>query len=137
MFYVLMAPVLIGMASCSSTAKMDVQQLEGAWNITEVNGQKVTQKEKVPFIEFNMAENKVHGNAGCNMFNSTVVRDGKDPSAFTLMQPASTMMACPDMELEGKILKAFESVAGVTQGNSEKEAFLIDKEGKTILVLSK
>ncbi len=136
-FYALMIPVLVGMISCSSSKKMDVQQLAGRWNITEVNGNKVTKTEKVPFIEFNISDNKVHGNAGCNMFNTVIVRNDKDNSAFTFRQAASTMMACPDMELEGEILKAIESVTGVKAGNSDNEAFLVNSAGNKLLVLSK
>ena len=136
-FSVLMTLVFTGMMSCASSNKLSVQQLDGKWNITEVNGKEVTQKEKVPFIEFNLTENRVHGNAGCNMFNSSIVRDSKDLSAFKLSQAASTMMACPNMELEGEIMKTFESITGLKQGSSEKEVLLVNGEGKTLLVLSK
>lgn len=134
-YYVLLIPALIGMISCTSS-KTNVKDLNGKWNIVEVKGTKVT-KEKMPFMEFNMADNKVHGNAGCNMFNTSLTPDSKDVSAFTLKPAAATMMACPDMEVEGVILTSIESVAGVKAGKSANEMILVDKDGKTLFVLSK
>lgn len=61
-------------------------------------------------MEFDMKDNKVHGNAGCNIFNSTVVLDDQDISSITINPAATTMMACPDMEIEDAILKAMGNV---------------------------
>ncbi len=135
-FYVLMIPVLMGIASCSNSNKADVQSLNGRWTITEVKGNKIN-KEKMPFIEFNMSENKVHGNGGCNMFNTAVVLNDKDNSAFTMRPAAATMMACPDMDVEGEIFTTIESVAGVKNGNSNNEKRLVDSSGNVLLVLTK
>lgn len=136
LLYVLMIPVLVGMASCATTQKAEVKNLEGKWTIAEVRGNKVT-KEKMPYIEFNLAENKVHGNAGCNMFNTVITPSTKDNSAFTLKPAAATMMACPDMELEGKILGLLETIAGVESGDTANELKLVDKSGNVLLLLSK
>ena len=133
-FYVVIIPALIGMFSCSSST--NVKALDGKWNIVEVKGTKVT-KEKKPYIEFNMTENKVHGNGGCNMFNTSLSLNDKDASAFTMKPAAATMMACPDMELEGVIFTSIESVAGVKAGNNANEMVLVDKDGNTLFVLSK
>lgn len=70
-------------------------------------------------MEFDMKDNKVHGNAGCNIFNSTVVLDDQDISSITINPAATTMMACPDMEIEDAILKAMGNVKGVKAGQSE------------------
>lgn len=136
LFYALMIPVLAGMVSCATTNKTDVKSLDGKWTIVEVKGTKV-EKAKMPFIEFNMAENKVHGNGGCNMFNTVITPNEKDVSAFTLKPAIATMMACPDMEMEGIILPALETLAGVQSGNTANEMKLVDKAGNVVLVLSK
>lgn len=134
LFYVMAIPLLMGMVSCSS--KTSVQELDGKWNIVEVKGNKVT-KEKMPFIEFNMAENKVNGNAGCNMFSTIITPDDKDISAFTFKPARATMMACPDMELEGVIMTSIETATGVKAGSNANEMLLVDKDGNTVFVLSK
>ena len=118
------------------TEKTDVKKLEGKWNIVEVKGEKIL-KEGLPNMEFDMKDNKVHGNAGCNIFNSTVVLDDQDISSITINPAATTMMACPDMEIEDAILKAMGNVKGVKAGQSENEMLLVDADGNVLMVLSK
>ncbi|WP_280747500.1 META domain-containing protein [Parabacteroides sp. PF5-9] len=136
LMYVLCIPALIGMISCSN-AKIDAKQLDGKWNIVEVKGNKVTAKEKTPFMEFNMTENRLHGNAGCNIFNSAIKLDNKDVSKVSFQAPISTMMACPDMTLESVVMKTLEEIASVKAGNTDSEILLVDKGGNTLIVLSK
>lgn len=47
------------------------------------------------------------------------------------------MMACPDMATEDAIMKAMGDVNAVKAGSSESEMLLVDKDGNTLLVLSK
>ena len=108
-FYVLMLPMVLGMMISCSEAKTDAKKLEGKWNVVEVKGEKIL-KEGLPYMEFDMAQNKLHGNAGCNMFNTTITLDANDVSSITIAPGAATMMACPDMETEGKVLKAINEV---------------------------
>ena len=122
----LMIPAFVGMLFSCSEVKTDAKKLEGKWNIVEV-----------PNMEFDMKDNKVHGNAGCNIFNSTVVLDDQDISSITINPAATTMMACPDMEIEDAILKAMGNVKGVKAGQSENEMLLVDADGNVLMVLSK
>ena len=82
-FYVLMLPMVLGMMISCSEAKTDAKKLEGKWNVIEVKGEKIL-KEGLPYMEFDMAQNKLHGNAGCNMFNSSFTLDDKDISSITI-----------------------------------------------------
>lgn len=132
----LMVPAFVGMLFSCSEVKTDAKKLEGKWNIVEAKGEKI-QKENLPYMEFDMKDKKVHGNAGCNIFNSTVVLDDKDISSITINPAAATMMACPDMETEGVILQSFDDVKGVKAGQSENEMLLVDGSGNVVLVLSK
>ena len=84
----LMIPAFVGMLFSCSEVKTDAKKLEGKWNIVEVKGEKIL-KEGLPNMEFDMKDNKVHGNAGCNIFNSTVVLDDQDISSITI-NPAAT-----------------------------------------------
>ena len=92
-----------------------LSDLSGKWIISEAGGQSIPEGEKIlkeglPNMEFDMKDNKVHGNAGCNIFNSTVVLDDQDISSITINPAATTMMACPDMEVEGRVMKALNEV---------------------------
>lgn len=135
-FYVLMLPMVLGMMISCSEAKTDAKKLEGKWNVVEVKGEKIL-KEGLPYMEFDMAQNKLHGNAGCNMFNTTITLDANDVSSITIAPGAATMMACPDMTTEDAIMKAMGDVKAVKAGNSESEMALVDQDGNVLLVLSK
>ena len=65
--------------------------------------------EKQPFIEFNISEKRLHGNAGCNIINGGFQVDKVNPMSISFPQVISTMMACPDMEVESRVLKALNS----------------------------
>ena len=135
-FYVLMLPMVLGMMISCSEAKTDAKKLEGKWNVVEVKGEKIL-KEGLPYMEFDMAQNKLHGNAGCNMFNTTITLDANDVSSITIAPGAATMMACPDMATEDAIMNAMGDVKAVKAGNSESEMALVDQDGNVLLVLSK
>ena len=132
----MMLPMVLGMMISCSEAKVDVKKLEGKWNVIEVKGEKIL-KEGLPYMEFDMAQKKLHGNAGCNMFNTTVTLDDNNVSSITIAPGAATMMACPDMATEDAIMKAMGDVNAVKAGSSESEMLLVDKDGNTLLVLSK
>lgn len=132
----MMLPMVLGMMISCSEAKTDAKKLEGKWNVVEVKGEKIL-KEGLPYMEFDMAQNKLHGNAGCNMFNTTITLDANDVSSITIAPGAATMMACPDMATEDAIMKAMGDVKAVKAGNSESEMTLVDQDGNVLLVLSK
>lgn len=136
MFLLMALPMLAGMfVSCSAT-KADAGQLEGKWNIVDVKGRKI-QQEIMPFMEFNTAENRVHGNAGCNIFNTSMKLDPKDNSLFTFTMATSTMMACPDMELESIVFKALDEIQGVKAGKTSNQMILFDQNKNDVITLEK
>ena len=88
-----------------------LSDLSGKWIISEAGGQSIPEgMEKQPFIEFNLSEKRIHGNAGCNLINGGFVADNENSSAISFPQLISTMMACPDMEVEGRVMKALNEV---------------------------
>ncbi len=85
--------------------------LDGKWMISEVNGEAIPGgMENQPFIEFNISEKRLHGNAGCNIINGAFQTEDSNVMAISFPQVISTMMACPDMEVEGRVLKALNAV---------------------------
>lgn len=136
LFYAFMLPAIVGMMLSCSDAKTDVKKLEGKWKVVELKGEKILE-EGLPQMEFDMAANKLHGNSGCNIFNTTVTLDPNDVSAITINEGASTMMACPNMDLEMKVLKSMSEVKSVKAGKSESEMLLVDQDGNVLFVLDK
>ena len=135
--YLIIISTFVGLLSTScSTKKATVEQLNGTWIITEINGKKPT-SERIPEMEFNVNEKRLHGNGGCNIFNTSFETDEKDASVLRIKPAATTMMACPDMETEDAVLKGMFSVSNVKASKSKDELLLTDEEGNTIFVLSK
>ena len=109
--------------------------LAGSWTIKEVNGEALpTGMEKQPFLSFDVEKKTVHGNAGCNLVNGGFETEEGDATSIAFSRLATTMMACPDMEWEGKILKALNAVKSFG-GLSIGEVGLYDAEGTLLLLL--
>ena len=120
----LMIPAFVGMLFSCSEVKTDAKKLEGKWNVVEVKGEKVLE-EGLPQMDFNMAEKKLHGNTGCNLFNTTITLDPEDVSSITIAPGATTMMACPNMDLETSVLQSMDQVRSVKAGKDENEMLLV------------
>lgn len=136
LFYAFLLPAFVGMMFACSDVKTDAKKLEGKWKVVEVKGEKVAE-EGMPQMNFNMAEKKLHGNTGCNLFNTTLTLDPDDVSAITIAPGASTMMACPNMDLETLVLQSMEQVRSVKAGKDESEMLLVDQDGNVLMVLDK
>lgn len=134
--FLFMLPAFVGMMLACSAKVTDAKELQGKWNIVEVNGEKVSVEEP-PFFEFDMKAGKLHGNAGCNIVNSSLVLDEKDASAVSFAQAISTMMACPNMDLESNVLKSMEKVRSVKAGKDANEMNLVDEAGNVLFVLAR
>ena len=90
---------------------MKLSVLNGEWKIKEANGEAIPSgMEKQPFIAFDVKKKSIHGNAGCNLINGGFETSTSNAKSISFPGVASTMMACPDMETEGKILKALNEV---------------------------
>lgn len=134
--YALLIPACMGMASSCAVSKMDAKKLDGKWTISEVNGQKAS-GERTPEMVFNMSENKIHGNGGCNSFNTSVNLDPQNPSSITFNHAATTRMACADMMAEDAIFRAMGEVKAFKKGKNASEVNLVDGAGKVVMLLTK
>lgn len=66
--------------------------------------------KKQPFIAFDVKKKTIHGNAGCNLINGSFEASASNAKSISFPGVASTIMACPDMETEDKVLKALHEV---------------------------
>lgn len=114
-----------------------IAALEGEWKISEVNGEIVpTNLEKKPYLNFDVQKNRIHGNAGCNMINGGFVTKEDNPKAISFPAVAATMMACPDMKLERKVLDAL-NVIQTFEIVSEKSIAFYDENNDVQLKIEK
>lgn len=81
------------------------------WLLQSIDGEaiSVAENQQRPFIQFvpQGEANIASGNAGCNNFNGSYEIGSGELSFGNL---ASTLMACPQMELEGRFHQALEKV---------------------------
>lgn len=110
--------------------------LNGKWMISEIKGEAIPSgMENQPFIEFNISEKRIHGNAGCNIINGGFNTDDDKATAISFPEVISTMMACPDMELEGRVLNALNSVQSF--GQQPGGIGFYDADNNQVMVLVK
>lgn len=93
-----------------SSTDMDKRITDKQWKLVELEGQEVTQVEnqnKDQYFMLNTEENRIQGFSGCNTFNGTYELEKGNRIHFS--QLASTMMACPDVDVnESEFLKVFD-----------------------------
>lgn len=130
--------VLLEKKAPEEAAPVTIASLAGEWAISTVAGEELGASQKEPFIGFNLDENRVFGSAGCNSINGAIKQDEEetDAKALTLGPIAATMMMCPDMEVERKVLKALNAVKSFDI-LSDGKAALYDADKNELMVLMK
>ena len=109
--YVAVAAAVLSLAACrSSKDAVSVNDLDGEWNVVEIQGQAV-QAESQPFIGFDAQDGRVYGYTGCNRLMGALTLS--KPNKIELGQMASTLMACPDMETERLMLNIMQRMSGI------------------------
>lgn len=118
-------------------ASAKLSDLNGEWLIREADGVAVPSgMEKQPNIAFDVTEKRLHGNAGCNIINGSFDTDQANPAAISFQRVISTMMACPDMEVEGRIKKSLGAARSF--GKLENGGMgLYDADKNLVMVLVK
>lgn len=127
--------VLISLEKREAPA-VSVNDINGEWKISKVEGTAVEVADKTPFLSFNVAENAVHGNGGCNIINGSFSQEEGNPSSLKFGHMISTMMAGPGMETERKVLAAMNKVASFVV-NEDGTLSLMDAENNEVLLLVK
>ena len=131
------AMALFTLASCQSSknvATLSPTDLNGEWNIVEVNGSALNVKE-YPYIGFNSEDNRIYGNSGCNRIMGSFELN-KKPGELALGQMASTMMAGPNMDIERNVLNALGQVKGYKQ-MGKNEIALCNEQKRPVVILKK
>lgn len=107
--------VILTDKKANTILEFEKQTQENVWNFIGKNHWKLISLNNVGMdygkaaIHFNIKENKVNGNTGCNSFFGSYTVNG---DAITFSQMGSTKMACLDgdkMKIEDEILKILSS----------------------------
>lgn len=116
--------------------EVSIEDLAGEWNIVSVYDFKLGEMEKAPFLAFDVAEKRVHGNAGCNVINGGFQQEADKPASLRFTQMISTMMSCPNMDIERQVLGALDKVRGF-RFDDDGMAVLTDESGVSMITLSR
>ncbi len=106
--------------------------ISGKWNLSFIKDYPILNNDtgKNPFLNFNIRENSVSGNFGCNGFggNYTINND-----SLKITNVMGTLMACPKMETENKFSAALQQIDSYKILNNELQLF----KGKELLLAFK
>jgi len=82
--------------------------IEKYWKLTEVNGEPITKEtNREPHIILKGVDNRINGTGGCNGFSGYYELKDKNRIAFSNI--AITEMACPNMDVEDKMLMVLQT----------------------------
>ena len=129
---IMMAALLL--ISCNNTpAPMPVAELQGEWNIEEVDGEKAI-GETAPFIGFMIEEGRLYGSNSCNRINGTI-NENKEQTAGKLSfgTVASTMMLCANSPMEQTIMNALKKVAQYSGADANGLITLMDENNTPLM----
>ncbi len=112
---------------------VDNSLLSGEWVLESIadGDLKTLFADQIPTISFDIKENRLAGNAGCNRYNAVYKIDG---TTITVGPIVSTRMACQNMEGESKFTQIITG-ASTLEATGKKVTFT--KDGKTILTFVK
>lgn len=122
------AAALMSTACQEKQEKVTVMDLEGAWQIVTVDD--VATPDSLlhgTHISFDLTLERVTGRASCNLFNSQIEKDENEADKFSLSHIATTMMACPHLDFERRVLDALEASAQVARDGDD--LVLLDENG--------
>jgi heat shock protein HslJ len=80
--------------------------LDTRWRLVELMGKPVAADERFPFIHLQAKEGRISGFGGCNSIGGSYELKAGNRVRFTNM--ASTMMACPDMNMEQEFFNVLD-----------------------------
>lgn len=112
----------------------NIDFLNGAWKVVSIDGVPVTASAMKFSID--ILELKIHGNAGCNILNGSILIDPDRPNSIQFQQLATTRMMCPDIQQETALLVALEEVTSAYR-SGEARVVLRNNGGKDKIVLER
>lgn len=139
---ILVLASIVILSGCRSQymAITDINELEGEWNVIELEGKSLSSDNPLPFLSFDLKEKRLSGNAGCNRIIGSLDIDESNSEMISFPQVASTRMACPDMTVEDNLLKLLNGVKYFESKSKAKPVTrisLCDESKNPIILLEK
>lgn len=139
---ILVLASIVIMSGCRSHYKAisDINELEGEWNVIELEGKSLSSDNPLPFLSFDLKEKRLSGNTGCNRIIGSLDIDESNSEMISFPQVGSTRMACPDMTVEDNLLKLLNGVKYFESKSKAKPVTrisLCDESKNPIMLLEK
>lgn len=139
---ILVLASIVILSGCRSQymAITDINELEGEWNVIELEGKSLSSDNPLPFLSFDLKEKRLSGNTGCNRIIGSLDIDESNSEMISFPQVGSTRMACPDMTVEDNLLKLLNSVKYFESKSKAKPVTrisLCDESKNPIMLLEK
>lgn len=139
---ILVLASIVILSGCRSQymAITDINELEGEWNVIELEGKSLSSDNPLPFLSFDLNGKRLSGNAGCNRIIGSLDIDDTNNEMISFPQVGSTRMACPDMTVEDNLLKLLNSVKYFESKSKAKPVTrisLCDESKNPIILLEK
>ena len=129
--FLVSAIALFSVVSCGEKKSFDV--LDGEWNVVAV-GEVAVPDSAGAFIGFNIAEQFVYGNTGCNHLTGALPAE-INPEIPMFAALGSTRMMCADMTVENIMLPALGQVVDFAVDGDD--LYLLDAAGNTVISLAR
>lgn len=113
--YFYLCVIIIGL-SClwgcksSSRANASFSDLDGEWNVIEMNGKTLNPAQTKQVIGIEASSKRLFGNAGCNRIMGQIEYTDKHKNIIKFPHIGTTRMACPDMSDENELLATLPKV---------------------------
>lgn len=140
--YIALAVIVVGLAGCKSkkAAIVTFSDLDGEWNIVEMNGNKLNPEETKQLLKIDTNGNILSGNAGCNRISGKIDYNESQKNNIKFSRVISTRMACMDMRYEDELLKTLDKVVRFgLEGNTKtvQSVALYGTDNSKLLVIEK
>lgn len=116
--------------------KHNLNFLDGAWRITKINGDNVPKSAGIQMV-IDLANYKIHGNAGCNILNGTISVNMEVENGVKFGNLGTTRMMCPNIDLEQKFLQALTETVTAVPTDNNKTTLLRNDRGQTIIEMTR
>jgi heat shock protein HslJ len=113
--------------------------LNGEWDIIELNGARLPAGETKQRLTFDMNAHHLSGHAGCNQISGNITYDAQK-SDIKFQKVVSTRKACLDMRLEDEFLKALGYVVrfeAETSGQRPETIIFYGADNQKLFVASR
>lgn len=108
--------------------------LNGTWEVTEIEGEATNNPDMQLVIDID--ESKIHGNTGCNVLNGAIDIDMESANTIAFHDIVTTRMACPNPEIQTRLIVALEDAAHAKPVDSNT-VLLLNLLRKPVLTLKR